>query len=208
VAAATLHTDAGASAPFIADRVETARLRFRMFTPDDLDALCESTSDPEVMRYIGHGLPLSREETWANLANLISAFGRRGFGRWALEKKAGGRIVGYCGLSMGLAEVGVELAYMLARSEWGTGLATEAGRACLRYGFERLDLESIAGLTMHDNQRSRRVLERLGMKYVRAARFHGFDCVWYSIARRDWSDDGSFYRVIQGSRQMTVGSRQ
>jgi ribosomal-protein-alanine N-acetyltransferase len=172
-----------------------------MFTPEDLDAMWAITSDPEVMRYIGHGLPLSREETEANLVNIVSAFRRRGFGRWALERKAGGQVVGYCGLSLGVEEVGVELAYMIARPEWGTGLATEAGRACLRYGFERLGAESIAGLTMHDNQKSRRVLERVGMKYVRAARFHGFDCVWYSVARRDWRDDGSFYHVIQGSRQ-------
>jgi ribosomal-protein-alanine N-acetyltransferase len=201
VVAVRLHTDAGPSAPFAADRVETARLRLRQFTPEDLDALCEITRDPEVMRYIGPGLPLSREETAANLGNLISAFSRRGFGRWALEKKAGGQLIGYCGLSLGLEEVGVEVAYMLARAEWGTGLATEAGRACLRYGFERLGLESIAGLTMHDNRKSRRVLERLGMKYVRAARFHGFDCAWYSVARRDWRDDGSFYRVVQGVRR-------
>ena len=201
MAAVTLHKDAWAWAPFSADRVETARLRFRIFTPEDLDALCEITSDPEVMRYIGPRAPLSRDETEVNLVNIVSAFRRRGFGRWALEKKAGGRIVGYCGLSRGVEEVGVELAYLLARSEWGTGLATEAGRACLRYGFERLGLESIAGITMRDNRRSRRVLERLGMQYVRAARIHGFDCVWYSIARRDWRDDGSFYRVVQGSRQ-------
>jgi len=195
VVAATLHTDAGPWAHFAADRVETARLRLRMFTPEDLDPMSEITSDPEVMRYIGYGRPLTREETETNLLNIVSAFRRRGFGRWALEKKAGGRVVGYCGLSLGVEEVGVELAYLLARSEWGTGLATEAGRACLRYGFERLGVESIAGLTMPDNWKSRRVLERLGMRYVRAARFHGFDCVWYSLSRRDWRDDGSFYRV-------------
>jgi RimJ/RimL family protein N-acetyltransferase len=201
VVAATLHTDAGPWASFTFDRIETARLRLRVFAPEDLDAMHSITSDPEVMRYIGPRAPLSRDETEVNLVNIVTAFRRRGFGRWALEKKAGGQVVGYCGLSLGLEEVGIELAYMLARSEWGTGLATEAGRACLRYGFERLNLPAIAGLTMHDNQRSRRVLERLGMKYVRDARFHGFDCVWYSIARQDWRDDGSFYRVIKGSRQ-------
>lgn len=194
--AVTLHKDAGPWAPFTADRVETARLRLRMFTSEDLGAMCDITSDSEVMRYIGPGVTLSRDETEVNLRNIVSAFRRRGFGRWALEKKAGGRVVGYCGLSLGLEEVGVELAYMLARSEWGTGLATEAGHACLRYGFERLGVESIAGLTMHDNWKSRRVLERVGMKYVRDARFHGFDCVWYSLTRRDWRDDGSFYRVV------------
>jgi ribosomal-protein-alanine N-acetyltransferase len=166
-----------------------------MFRPEDLDAMWAITRDPEVMRYIGQGVPLSRDETEANLVNIVSAFRRRGFGRWALEKKAGGALVGYCGLSLGNKEVGVELAYMLARTEWGTGLATEAGRACLRYGFERLGVEAIAGLTMRDNHRSRRVLERVGMKFLRDARFYGFDCAHYAVARRDWRDDGAFYRV-------------
>jgi RimJ/RimL family protein N-acetyltransferase len=196
VVAASLHKDAGPWAPFAADRVETARLRLRMFTPADVDQMWEITSDPKVMRYIGHGIPLSREETEANVINIVSAFRRRGFGRWALEKKAGGRVVGYCGLSLSNEEVGVELAYMLARPEWGAGLATEAGRACLRYGFERLGVESIAGLTMRDNRRSRRVLERVGMEFVRDDRFYGFDCAVYSVARRDWRDDGAFYHVI------------
>lgn len=196
VVAATLHTDAEPWAPFAADRLETERLRLRVFTPEDLDPMCEITSDPEVMRYIGHGRPLSREETEANLKSIVSAFRRRGFGRWALERKDDGALVGYCGLSQGYEQVGVELAYLLARGAWGSGIATEAGRACLRYGFERLKVESIAGLTMHDNRRSRRVLERVGMKYLRAARFYGFDCVMYAIARSEWRDDGSYYRVI------------
>jgi len=200
--AATLHTGAGPSPDiFTADRVETSRLRLRMFRPEDLDALSGITRDPEVMRYIGHGQPLSREETRENLTRIVSAFSRRGFGRWALELKETGVLVGYCGLSLGNEEIGVELAYMLARGAWGLGLALEAGRATLRYGFERLGLGSIAGLTMHDNRRSRRVLERLGMSFVRAAHFYGFDCVHYAVAREDWRDDGSLYRVTQGSRQ-------
>ncbi len=194
--APTLHTDAGARPPSSPDRLETARLRLRMFHPEDLDALSEITRDPEVMRFIGHGHPMTREETRANLESIVAAFRRRGFGRWALELKETGALVGYCGLSRGNEDAGVELAYMLARREWGRGLAQEAGRACLRYGFERLGFDAIAGLTFKDNLRSRRVLERLGMKYVRAARFHGFDCVWYSVSRRDWRDDGSHYRVI------------
>ena len=202
--AATLHTHAGpAPELFTADGVETSRLRLRMFRPEDLDAMCEITSDAEVMRYIGYGLPLTREETRENLSRIVSAFGRRGFGRWALELKETGALVGYCGLSLGNEEVGVELAYMLSRGAWGRGLALEAGRASLRYGFERLGLSSIAGLTMQDNRRSRRVLERLGMSFVRDAHFYGFDCVHYAVTRDDWRDDGALYRVIKG-----VDSRQ
>ncbi len=202
MAAATLHTDAETSpGHFTHDEVETARLRLRMFRPGDLDAMSEITRDAEVMRYIGHGRPLTREETRANLSNIVAAFRRRGFGRWALELKETGALVGYCGLSAGNEEVGVEVAYMLGRGAWGRGLALEAGRASLRYGFERLGVGSIAGLTMSDNRRSRLVLERLGMSFVRDAHFYGFDCVHYSVSRDDWRADNSLYRVTQSSRQ-------
>jgi ribosomal-protein-alanine N-acetyltransferase len=195
MAAATLQTDGHPASHFAADEIETARLRLRHFAPSDLDALCGITRDPEVMRYIGHGRPLSREETGVNLSNLISAFRRRGFGRWALVGKGSGALVGYCGLSLSNEEVGVELAYMLARGEWGRGLALEAGRASLRYGFEKLGLPAVAGLTLRENLRSRRVLERLGLSYVRDAHYYGFDCVHYSLARADWRDDGAPYRL-------------
>ena len=197
MAAATLDTEAPHGSAFAADEIETARLRLRLFTPADLDRMCEITRDPEVTRYIGYGHPLSREETLNNLNMIMNAFRRRGYGRWALERRDTGALVGYCGLSSGNPEVGIELAYMLAREEWGKGLALEAGRASLRYGFETLGVDSIAGLTFHDNRRSRLVLERLGMRFVRDANYYDFACVHYSVARADWGgDDGSPYRVL------------
>jgi ribosomal-protein-alanine N-acetyltransferase len=202
VVATLLHTEAPPEAfAFAADGVETARLRLRLFTPGDLDRMCEITRDPEVMRYIGHGHPFSREETRANLGRIMDRFRRRGYGRWAMERRDTGALIGYCGLSSGNPEVGIEVAYMLAREEWGKGFALEAGRAALRYGFETLGVNSIAGITIQGNSRSCKVLGRLGMTFVRNARYYEFHCTHYSIARADWRDAGSFYRVIQGSRQ-------
>ena len=206
MAAATLHTEAPEAGAFVADEVETARLRLRMFTPADLDRLCEMTSDPEVIRYIGHGVPLSREETLTNLNVIMNAFRRRGFGRWALERRDTGALIGYCGLSAKNPEVGIEVAYLLAREEWGKGFALEGGRAALRYGFEKLVVDSIAGIALKGNSRSRKVLERLGMKFVRNAQYFGFDCAHYALAHADWRNDVSYYRVIKESRQETVVS--
>ena len=194
--AATLHTQESEAGAKVADELETARLRMRLFTPEDLDRMCEITSDPEVTRFIGYGNPLTREETRHNLELIMNGFRRRGYGRWALERRDTGALVGYCGLSSGNPEVGIELAYMLAREEWGRGLALEAGRASLRYGFETLGVASIAGLTLPGNRRSQAVLERLGMKFIRDARYFDFDCVHYAIARADWRPDGAHYRVV------------
>ena len=199
--AATLHTEAPEVGAPAADELETARLRMRLFMPADLDRMCEITRDPDVMRYIGYGHPLTREETQTNLNMIANGFRRRGYGRWALERRDTGALIGYCGLSSGNPEIGIELAYMLAREEWGKGLALEAGRASLRYGFETLGADSIAGVTLRGNTRSGTVLERLGMRLVRDAQYFDFACVHYAIAREDWRDDDSYHRVINGSRQ-------
>jgi RimJ/RimL family protein N-acetyltransferase len=191
------NTETERPAPFVADEVETARMCLRMFTLEDFDDLCRIASDPEVIRYIGSGKPLVREEVFYNLTSIINGFRRRGFGRWAVVKKETGALIGYCGLSLGNEEIGVELAYLLARSEWGKGLATEAARASLRYGFEHLKLDSIAALTRPENLRSRRVMERLGMRYVRAGKHYGYSCVCYSISRDEWSPDASIYRIVR-----------
>lgn len=194
--AATLYTDAPEVGAPAVDEIETARLRMRLFTPADVDRMCEITRDPEVMRFIGYGHPLTREETRTNLNMIMSGFRRRGYGRWALERRDTGALVGYCGLSAGNPEVGIELAYMLAREEWGKGLALEAGRASLRYGFETLGVDSVAGLTFHDNSRSRAVLERLGLKFIRDAHYYDFACVQYAIARENWRDQNLYYRLL------------
>lgn len=173
--------------------LETARLRLRLFTPEDTAGLSRITRDPEVMRYIGEGQPLTWDETDYNLKTIVRAFCRRGYGRWAMVHKAGGRLLGYCGFTMFEEEVGVELAYMLARPYWGMGLAAEAARACVRYAFDGLKLESLAALTMPGNARSRRLLEKLGMRHVGARCLRGYDCVEYRIGREDFRPDGSLY---------------
>ncbi|MBA3242221.1 MAG: GNAT family N-acetyltransferase [Acidobacteria bacterium] len=181
------------------DELETARLRLRMFAPGDAFELSAITRDPKVMRYIGEGRPISAQETAANLDSIINAFRRRGFGRWAVIHKDSGRLIGYCGFSTGIPAAGVELAYMLARSFWGYGLATEAARACLRYGFEELRLSAISAITRPSNRRSRRVMEHLAMKFLCEKVYLSYDCVHYSIDRNDFTRDDSTY-ILHNSR--------
>jgi RimJ/RimL family protein N-acetyltransferase len=178
-----------------ADEMETARLRLRPFLEGDLDGLWRITADAEVMQYIGDGHPLTREETAANLSSIIAAFRRRGFGRWALSEKATGALMGYCGLTVPAGAQGIELVYLLARGAWGRGLATEASGAVLRYAFEELGIEHVYAYTMPDNGRSRRVLERLGMKYLRDGSYAGYACVCYGLARADWRPGPGLYRL-------------
>jgi [ribosomal protein S5]-alanine N-acetyltransferase len=179
--------------------LETARLRLRPFAPADLEALYALTRDPEVMRFIGDGEVLAREQIEWNLTNIIAVFRRRGYGRWAVEEKATGRLAGYGGFAHGGEGVGVELVYLLGREFWGRGYATELGRACLRYAFEELRLESLVAVTIPENLRSRRVMERLGMSFAGEGSYHGYPCVTYRLGRQEWREDGSPYLVNRKS---------
>jgi RimJ/RimL family protein N-acetyltransferase len=180
------------------DELETERLRLRLFVPEDLDALCSLTADAEVMRFIGDGVLLSRAEIEANLVNIISNFHRRGYGRWALEEKSTGRLAGYCGFGLSDEAFGVELVYLLGLEFWGRGYASEAGRACLRYGFEQLQLSAIKAVTLPDNLRSQRVMERLGLRFACSGVYRGYPCVVYEVRRDDWqAETEAFYAVSQ-----------
>ncbi len=111
--------------------------------------------------------PLSRAESDELIERIEAGFEIHGFGLWALELREGGEFIGFAGLAVPGFEAhftpAVEVGWRLARSAWGNGYATEAGRAALAFGFEQVRLDEIVSFTTAANHRSRAVMERLGM---------------------------------------------
>ncbi|HYO64153.1 MAG TPA: GNAT family N-acetyltransferase [Pyrinomonadaceae bacterium] len=177
--------------------IETSRLLLRRFRDDDFEALASIFGDPDVMRHLQDGVPVSREESAVHFRNLKENYwAERGFGRLAVVSKDSGEVVGFCGLR--LLDGTPEIVYVLAKSHWGRGLATEAARACLRFAFEQHGFERVVAITRPPNAASRRVMERLGMKFVREDDFYGYNCVLYSIERADYKADDEPYRLVDG----------
>jgi RimJ/RimL family protein N-acetyltransferase len=178
--------------------IETDRLLLRMFSRDDLDDLSRIYADIEVMRYLS-GHPLTREETAGWLNYFVAGWEDYGFGWWAVVLKESGELIGHCGLQFIHVTPEIEVTYGLAAAHWLKGLASEAARACLRYGFEQLKLARIFALADPGNTRSHRVMERVGMKYDRTEYykddlFEG-DLIYYVISRHEYRHDGSTFRV-------------
>ena len=163
-----------------------------MFTHADLDGLASIFSDPLVMKYLGTGEPVSREETETALTSIIRHWHRHGFGRWAVVHKEDDSLIGYGGLRW-LEGVGPELVYLLAQPYWGMGLATEIARACLRYGFELRQFDSIVAIAKPPNIASRRVMEKVGMSYEKQATYFNIDVVQYTISRDQYRPDDLTY---------------
>lgn len=170
--------------------IETERLALRRFRLDDLDKFVRLLADPEVIRYIGDH---SREKIEQRLRYFISLYEPHGFGMWAVMHKDTGAMIGWCGLVFLDETPEVEVGYGVARDFWGKGLMTEAARAALRYGFERAGLERIVAVAMPDNLASRRIMEKLGMRYEKNVFHYGHDLVYYAVARDEFRAMDSFY---------------
>src|SRR4051812_3515615 len=105
--------------------LETARLRLRHCTPDDLNDVLRIRSDAEVMRYIGNGKPQTTAQVKELLDDILAHWQKYGFGRWAVITKKQPQLIGLCGLSFLENTPEVELGYLLAKAYWGQGLASE-----------------------------------------------------------------------------------
>ncbi|MBC7970930.1 MAG: GNAT family N-acetyltransferase [Verrucomicrobia bacterium] len=173
--------------------IETDRLQIRPFTLIDLDALAATWGDPEVMRYIGSGQTRSRSETKASLERIIEHQEQDGFSLWAVDHKADGKLLGFCGLKSLDDTAEIEIGWRLAKAYWGRGLATEGAKASLEYGFEVLEMNRIVAVANPANAASRRVMEKIGLQYEKEARYYNTDCVYYALNRDQWnaSSNGS-----------------
>lgn len=87
---------------------------------------------------------------------------------WALERRADGAFIGFCGLLPGKPPLTgeIEIGWRLARDVWGQGLALEAARASLDWAWRHLDVTSVVAITVPANRRSWGLMERLGMMRV------------------------------------------
>ena len=146
--------------------LETARLKLRRWRDADRAPFAALNADPAVMEFFP--APQSREASDASIDAWQAQLDSRGWSNWAVELVESGEFVGFVGLSVPRRALPcspcVEVGWRLARRFWGRGLASEAARAALGAGFERIGLTEIVSFTALGNLRSRAVMERIGMQ--------------------------------------------
>lgn len=147
--------------------MKTERLLLRQWRDEDRGPFAALNADPEVMAFFPRLLRPEQSET--TLGRLRAGIADRGYGFWAVELRACGRLIGLAGLREVRDDYHFtpahEVGWRLAREHWGHGYATEAGAAALAFGFEQVGLEEIVAFAVADNARFRRVMERRGMSY-------------------------------------------
>ncbi|RFA29903.1 GNAT family N-acetyltransferase [Alkalilimnicola ehrlichii] len=145
---------------------ESARLYLRQWQASDLAPFAELNADPRVMAHFPNRLDRAQSDAMAERCRALIE--ERGWGFWAVEEKASNTFIGFVGLHTPAADLPfspcVEVGWRLAYPFWGKGLATEAAKVALQIGFNELRLDEIVSFTAVSNQRSRRVMRRLGMQ--------------------------------------------
>jgi RimJ/RimL family protein N-acetyltransferase len=156
--------------------LETERLILRPWRENDINAYAELMADAAT-EFIGG--PLSRDDAWRKMATYIGHWELRGYGTLALEKKASGAFVGYCGPWYPLGWPEPEISWGLLPSARGAGFGTEAAQRALQYAFADLRWTTAISVIATNNTPSMRVAERLGAKLDGATDIRGLACqIW------------------------------
>ena len=135
--------------------LSTERLILRKFTPQDAQDFYNLNNDPEVLKFTGD-LPFPSVMEAESFLKNYDANEKYGIGRWAVILKSKLEFIGFCGLKYHPDKDIVEIGYRLYKSFWGQGFATEAAKASIQYGFEKLGYKKIVA---HVHQKTLRLKE-------------------------------------------------
>jgi ribosomal-protein-alanine N-acetyltransferase len=149
--------------------LRTERLVLRRWRDEDRAPFAAMNADPRVMEHLL--APLTPAESDALVDRIEAEFDEVGYGLWAVEVVDGPAFIGYVGLHRAPFDAhftpAVEVGWRLAREQWGHGYASEAARATIAFGLAEgsggAGLDEIVSFTSPANERSWRVMERIGM---------------------------------------------
>ena len=162
--------------------LQTNRLIIEHFKDSDILDWAKVESDADVRRFVD-GKVLSIKEAGEYVEMNIRRYQTHGYGRYAVRLKQNRTLIGMCGFLNEL--YGIDFGYRYSKNNWGKGLGFEAAKEVLEYGFSKLGLKNVLGLTAEQNYGSIRILEKLGFKFEEKFLFNNTKALKYSYARRN-----------------------
>ncbi|MCW1967367.1 MAG: GNAT family N-acetyltransferase [Anaerolineae bacterium] len=143
----------------------TPRLTLRKLAMSDLNDFFEHGADPEVARFTLWEPPQNLAQARKHLTNYMRDSGDRHAPTWGIVLNEENKLIGTCGFHhISPYAQNAEIGYTLTKAYWGRGLATEAVRAALDFGFKQAKLQQVTARTTPENTASARVLKKLGFR--------------------------------------------
>ncbi len=175
--------------------IETERCLIRPLAITDATGIFELDSNPNVHAFLGKNPIKNMEEAENAIKFIQKQYADLGIGRWAIIDKANGDFVGWTGFKYIIEPINGhvnyhDLGYRLVERYWGTGIATETAKACVKYAFETMNLEAIYGICDVENLGSKNVLQKCGLTPIAVFDFDDTPHYWFSLQREDWQKLG------------------
>ncbi|WP_137790216.1 GNAT family protein [Bacillus sp. E(2018)] len=146
--------------------LETGRLLLRKLTLEDAQDMFLYGSDAEVSRYVTWDVHQTLEDTKDFIRFVKSKYGKGELAPWGIVLKETNKLIGTIDfVSWQINHKTAEIGYVIAKNYWGQGIATEAGKEILNYGFKNMNLVRIQARCFIENGGSEGVMKKLGMKY-------------------------------------------
>ena len=178
-------------------QIITPRLVLRGWRVSDRDPFAEMNADPRVSEFLAR--PVTRDDSDDMVDRIDRCWRETGYGLWAAEHSDSGAFIGFVGLWPATFDApftpAVEVGWRLAHAHWGNGFATEGAVEALRFGFKVMHMPEVVSFTATANERSRKVMQRLGMRQDVDGDFEhpAFDLgdptrmhVLYRLSRESW----------------------
>jgi ribosomal-protein-alanine N-acetyltransferase len=175
--------------------IETKRLILREIEDSDLDGIFELDSNPLVHKYLGNKPIKNITEAEKIIQFIQKQYIERGVGRLVAIEKATGEFIGWSGLKL---NTGIEeelnekqdfydIGYRLIPKFWGKGYATESSIEMLKYGFNKLNIDTIIGAAEVENIASNSVLQKIGLQFKNKFTYENTPCNWYELNKEDYA---------------------
>jgi ribosomal-protein-alanine N-acetyltransferase len=166
--------------------IETERLILRELLESDAEKMFEMDSNPNVHIFVGKKALKHINETHEHIRLIQQQYKDFGTGRWAVVLKGTGEFIGWSGIKFITSLINkhqnfYEIGYRFNEKYWGKGFATESGKALIDYAFNTMRIEAVYAYADEDNENSRNVLEKLGLKYINSFEYEGETEVWYEL---------------------------
>ena len=161
--------------------ITTERLALRPLTLADIDWFAEMRGDADIMRYIGRVGAVPRSVAEERLDRHLACWAERGLGMFGVREHGSETAIGWAGLQPLEGTDDIEVGYAFGKAAWGRGYATEAARALVGWGFDILGLSRIVAVAYEENTGSRRVMDKLGMRFEGMRHVHSTESVFYSV---------------------------
>jgi ribosomal-protein-alanine N-acetyltransferase len=160
----------------------TERLIIREFNLTDIQAVFEFNSLAEVNLYTGDKCCTSLQDSENIIRDVwLHEYEKFGFGRWAVELKETGQVIGFCGFKNDSRIQLVDIGYRFLPQYWGMGIATESMQACMAYAKTHMSLSYIVAEAVSSNEASMNVMRKLGFKFNKQYEDEGYSLCRYDI---------------------------